>query len=88
MECFGRCYSHTVNWPMLLPWWQMEWPLVGMYQCSQGRCYHLVGRCYGQGSDAFNMKVSELCIMASFDNQYNIRILIFVRMEIHVGTIR
>ena len=33
---------------------------------------------------------SELCIMASFDNQYNIRILIFVRMEIHVhvGTIR
>ena len=37
---------------------------------------------------AFNMKVSELCIMASFDNQYNIRILIFVRMEIHVGTIR
>ena len=35
---------------------------------------------------AFNM-VSELCIMASFDNQYNIRILIFVRMEIHVGTI-
>ena len=37
---------------------------------------------------AFSMKVSELCIMASFDNQYNIRILIFVRMEIHVGTIR
>ena len=39
---------------------------------------------------SFNMKVSELCIMASFDNQYNIRILIFVRMEIHVhvGTIR
>ena len=37
---------------------------------------------------AFNMNVSELCIMASFDNQYNIRILIFVRMEIHVGTIR
>ena len=37
---------------------------------------------------AFNIKVSELCIMASFDNQYNIRILIFVRMEIHVGTIR
>ena len=37
---------------------------------------------------AFNMKISELCIMASFDNQYNIRILIFVRMETHVGTIR
>ena len=36
---------------------------------------------------AFNMKVSELCIMVSFDIQYyHIRILIFVRMEIHVGT--
>ena len=22
----GRCYSHTVNWPMLLPKWQMELP--------------------------------------------------------------
>ena len=31
------------------------------------------------------MKISELCIMVSFDNQYNIRILIFVRMEIHVN---
>ena len=34
---------------------------------------------------AFNMKVSELCIMVPFDIQYNIRILIFVRMEIHVN---
>ena len=42
---------------------------------------------YEHKTYAFNMKVSELCIMASFDNQYNIRILIFVRMEIHVGTI-
>ena len=28
---------------------------------------------------AFNMKVSELCIMASFDNQYNIRIFNFCK---------
>ena len=28
----------------------MEWPLVGMYQCDQGRCYNLVGRCFSQGS--------------------------------------
>ena len=34
---------------------------------------------------AFNMQVSELCIMVPFDIQYNIRILIFVRMEIHVN---
>ena len=32
---------------------------------------------------AFNMKVSELCIMASFAIS-----IIFVRMEIHVGTVR
>ena len=20
----GRCYTHFINWLMLLPWWQME----------------------------------------------------------------
>ena len=31
----GRCYSHICDWMMLLPWWQMEWPLLECVSVSR-----------------------------------------------------